>query len=200
MQRDERRRFQQEVRELMRMRRAALTKEEVEAASGEVRHRLLAHPFLAEERLVASYCGRGGEIGTMALNAALLGQGHTVALPRVNPQVRGEMHFYVAEDLGALAPGAFSIPEPPALPENLVEPGLIEAILVPLVAFDPQGNRLGMGGGYYDRLLKRLSGNCLIIGLAHDFQMVSALHPERWDMPLDEIVTPTRRVVLSRKC
>ena len=66
-----------------------------------------------------------------------------------------------------------------------------------LVAFDKKGNRMGMGGGYYDRMLKKGSATCKIIGVAYDFQKVDKLPVESWDMPLDEVITPTRSFIFS---
>ena len=67
-----------------------------------------------------------------------------------------------------------------------------DVVLVPLVAFDNQCNRIGMGAGFYDKALKGLSGLCtkpLLIGLAHQFQLVDSIKPDSWDEPLDVILT-----------
>ena len=85
----------------------------------------------------------------------------------------------------------FKIPEPKKTQGNLLRPEIIDAVLVPLVAFDQHGNRLGMGGGYYDRMLKKLSAQCLIIGIAYDFQYTETLPAEAWDMPMTEVITPS---------
>ncbi len=72
----------------------------------------------------------------------------------------------------------------------------LDFILTPLVAFDSQGNRLGMGGGYYDRTLAQIPDNAVkkpvLIGIAHQCQEVDALPIASWDVPLDYIVTPER--------
>ncbi len=83
--------------------------------------------------------------------------------------------------------------------DTLVEDESIDVVLLPLVGFDAQGNRLGMGGGYYDRLLKRLTARTLLIGIAYDFQEVRSINAKEWDMPVDEVITPTRHLVFREK-
>jgi 5-formyltetrahydrofolate cyclo-ligase len=72
----------------------------------------------------------------------------------------------------------------------------LDILLMPLVAFDEQGNRLGMGGGYYDRTLAKHYAEQRekpkLIGLAHDCQKVESLPIEAWDVPLQQILTPTK--------
>ena len=72
---------------------------------------------------------------------------------------------------------------------------------MPLVGFDNKGNRLGMGGGFYDRTLAnldRLSYRPLLIGVAHDCQQADALPVMQWDIPLNAIVTPTQTIRISQ--
>ena len=70
---------------------------------------------------------------------------------------------------------------------------------MPLVAFAPDGARIGMGGGYYDRLLKKIHPKCLTIGLAYDFQRLEHINIQSWDVPLDEILTPTQHYRIKAK-
>ena len=70
-------------------------------------------------------------------------------------------------------------------------------LIVPLVGFDEKGNRMGMGGGYYDRMLKKVSANCLIIGVAYEFQKVKKIPIENWDMPLNELITPENHYIFN---
>ena len=93
----------------------------------------------------------------------------------------------------------FHILEPENKQENLIRPDLIDAIVVPLVAFDKRGNRMGMGGGFYDRMLKKVSAECLLIGVAYDFQLIENVPTESWDMPLDEVITPTTHFIFNKK-
>ncbi len=84
----------------------------------------------------------------------------------------------------------FSIPEPKIF--KLIPPWSLDLVLVPLVAFDRTGNRLGMGGGYYDISFESnltRGKRPKMVGIAHSFQELSSLKPNPWDIPLDAIVT-----------
>lgn len=88
----------------------------------------------------------------------------------------------------------FGIPEPKASPRQTLKALELDLLLLPLVAFDSKGNRLGMGGGYYDRTLAHLNRQKgwrrpRIIGLAHELQRVDGLKNNAWDVPLDGIIT-----------
>ncbi len=187
------------IREHIRALREGLSAPERAEDAEKVHTQVLHHPFLQRPRLIASYISVRGELSTPELNAALMATGHTIALPVIDPKRRGIMNFYLHQKGAPLKPGALKIPEPEAFRENLISTDLIDCMLTPLVAFDLNGNRLGMGGGFYDRILKKLSGNCLIMGLAYDFQLEPNLPRERWDMPIDEVVTPTHHYVFSQK-
>ena len=92
------------------------------------------------------------------------------------------------------------IPEPYKKSDNLIDPKDLDLVITPLVGFDVDGNRLGMGGGYYDRTFaftKQHSddddhGPCLI-GVAYEFQNISQVPTESWDVPLDKLVTEIQR-------
>ena len=179
------------LRRQLRQRRAALPHGLVCAAARAAGRRVLAHPRLRRRRTVGSYCACRGELGTAALNRALLRRGHRVALPVIAGG--GRMAFYALQRGVCLQRGAFGIPAPRPVPARRVPAARLELLLVPLVAFDRRGRRLGMGGGYYDRLLAA-HPRLQTVGLAYDFQEVPRLHSQRWDRPLTEIITPTRHL------
>jgi 5-formyltetrahydrofolate cyclo-ligase len=88
----------------------------------------------------------------------------------------------------------FGIPEPEANTDQRCPPSRLHTVLMPLVAFDSHGNRLGMGGGYYDQTFAfkkrpRVSTKPRLIGVAHEFQRVAELPNNDWDVPLDGILT-----------
>ena len=70
---------------------------------------------------------------------------------------------------------------------------------VTLLAFDEKGNRLGMGGGFYDRMLKRISKDTLTIGIAYEFQKFDTIPIQSWDMPLDEVITEKKHYIFNKK-
>ena len=172
--------------------RKALTKEEVHALSQLVLARVLSHPYLQQPRLIASYLSCSGELDTITLNEQLQNKQHQLCLPVISPTERGIMDFHRYHSLAELKPNKFNIPEPLPSKESLVQPHELELVVVPLVGFTGSGARLGMGGGYYDRILKQISPNCLKLGLAYDFQRNDEIESKDWDVPLDEIITPTQ--------
>ncbi len=95
----------------------------------------------------------------------------------------------------------FSIPEPIYNENDLLAGNTLDLVLMPLLGFDKKGNRLGMGGGFYDRtfaFLNKNAGGPLLMGIAYDFQEVASLHAESWDIPLDFIATESR-LISARK-
>ena len=118
---------------------------------------------------------------------------HRVAAPRV--VAAGTMDAMLLG--GQLVRSRLGILEPPATGE-MVEPESIDAVLVPGLAFDSEGYRLGYGGGYYDRFLARCA-RALRIGLAFEAQMVESVRPHIRDQPLDHIVTERRVIDAGRR-
>ena len=118
---------------------------------------------------------------------------HTV-LPVLHPFTAGNLLFLRYSEMTVMTSNKYGIPEPVCEVQNVVPLTALDLLFVPLVGFDEMGNRLGMGGGYYDRTLNRLAKNhnTQIIGLAHDCQQVEQLPIAAWDVPLNAIVTPTR--------
>jgi 5-formyltetrahydrofolate cyclo-ligase len=117
-----------------------------------------------------------------------------VFFPRVDKSARLLRLYRVADPAKDLCPGALGIPEPrPGLPE--VSPEVIDWALVPGLAFDEQGFRLGRGGGYYDRLLPLLRPQAICWALCLSCQLVSRLPVEAHDAPLSGVSTPERELL-----
>jgi 5-formyltetrahydrofolate cyclo-ligase len=155
-----------DLRKSLRQRRAELTAEQVRAAS----ERCCAHAAPLVHGVVALYAAVRGEIDPSLLhvNDALW------------PRMDGD-HIRFCE--GPLRPGKFDIPEPTGAERRP------DVVIVPGVAFDRRGHRLGYGRGYYDRALAACP-SARRIGLCHFFQLVDALPEEAHDEPVDYIVTP----------
>lgn len=184
------REWRNQVRHIICEHRQHLSQEQVKNLSLQVQQNLKQHPFLQQKRRIASYMSFGGEIDTHALNDSL-NQFHHIVLPVIAPEQKGIMHFYRYLGREQLVCNKLKILEPQPLKENYLAPSDMEVVLVPLVAFALNGARIGMGGGYYDRLLKKIHPNCLTIGLAYDFQKIESINIQSWDVPLKEIITPT---------
>lgn len=131
-----------------------------------------------------------GEVDVAPLLDELWERGARVLLPRCRPGRPGELDLACCAGMEELAPGAFGIPEPHPDACPALDDCAPDLILVPAVALDRQGARLGYGAGYYDRLLARpdLEG-ALAVAPAYAFQVLDSLPADPWDRPVDVIVT-----------
>ncbi len=172
--------------------RPALTGEARTTASLAVAGRALALPGVMGARTVLAYAATAEELDPAPIVAALRARGARIAYPRVCGP--GALALHWCDDESVLTPGYCGIAEPPSeAPEATADE--FDLVLVPGAAFDEACGRLGMGGGFYDRLLPLLSREALAIGLAYDHQMVAALPMEAHDVPLGAVVTPTRTIL-----
>lgn len=156
-------------------------------------------PEIAAARCVAVYASMAGEPGTAPLRAALRERGVRVILPVVLPD--GLLDW--AEDTGELvAPVGFGGDEPPG--PRLGRDGIRQAdvVLVPALAVDTLGRRLGQGAGYYDRALPLLDAGVPVVAVVHDGELFdAAVEPvpsEPHDVRVDAVVTPTRHLRVER--
>jgi 5-formyltetrahydrofolate cyclo-ligase len=173
-------------------RRKALPVEERARRSQQATARLLGLPELVRATVVAGFSALPAEIDPAPALAAFRRRGVEVALPRMTagtPRLR----FHRTADLDQLRPGPFGVLEPPdSCPE--VPPDGIDLFLIPGLAFDAGGRRLGFGGGYYDELAPavRAGGRGILIGLGFDFQVVEHCPAGEGDALLDAVVTDGR--------
>lgn len=196
------------LRTKMAQRRQALSPEDHAALSLAAQKSLLADPAWQAARDVLCYCAVRGEMDTSLLLQAAWRQQKRLLLPRCRPDIPGEMALACVTCAEDLVPGAYQIPEPhpDRCPEIDQPPGACGPALaiLPGLAFDRRGNRLGYGGGYYDRLLspQNVCGAASqrpkwIIGLCYSFQLVDSLPTEPWDMPMHAIITDSEVLWLS---
>ena len=169
----------------LRRRRAGLDDDDQAAASMAVMARLARIPALRRAGLVAGYRAVRGELDIDAALILLAERGASVTVPRVHGEHLEFVRWH-ADD--PARPGPFGIPEP--MTDAIVPLRLHDVVLAPLVAFDDLGNRLGHGGGHYDRALTGCGADRpVVIGIAHSFQQVPRLTVEAWDIPIDAVVT-----------
>lgn len=150
---------------------------------------LLSLPELDSAKMVLTYAALPAELDPGLAIDRLRSRGVRVAYTRI--EAPGVLGIHEVADDSELIPGPLSIRQPsPDLPR--VAHDEIEAVLVPGVAFDECGARLGYGGGYYDQLLALLPEDCPRIGIAFDEQLLVDIPREEHDEHVDVIVTPTR--------
>jgi 5-formyltetrahydrofolate cyclo-ligase len=169
--------------------RRSVLPEEREAASYAIAEQVLGMPELAGATAVALYGASPEEADPAVLESALRERGVRISYPRVAGPQTLTLHWVADDD--ALAVGAFGLREPPGdAPDASITQ--LTAIIVPGVAFDASGNRLGFGGGFYDALLADATALPLTIGIAYDEQIVDSVPHDDRDQPVDVVVTPTR--------
>jgi len=171
-----------------RARRLAIPREQRDADAERLANALLRLPEFTRARLVLAYGANCEEIDPALAVSRLRDLGLRVAYPRVASKDVLDLHE--VDDPDDLVLGAFSIREPrPDAPR--VDASDVDAVLVPGVAFDRRGHRLGYGGGFYDRFLGALPKGPLRIGLAFDEQLFDEVPAEPHDEPVDVVVTPS---------
>ena len=178
-----------QLRQQIRKTRANLTALQQQQAEDSITQQALA---LIEERNaqhIALYISFDGEISTEKLIKILWMQGKQVYLPVLHPFNPNHLLFlrYLPET--PMLKNKFGILEPKLNVQNVLPLKELDILFTPLVAFDKQGNRLGMGGGFYDRTLQNWQNSSFIpVGLAHQCQQVEQLPTEAWDVPLHQIL------------
>jgi len=159
-------------------------------ASRVICERFAALPEYAAARTVMLYVHVRSEVRTQPLVAAALGEGKHVVVPCC---AGDELDLFRLESLEELEVGTFGIREPRrelrSVPSRHVRPDQLDLVMVPGVAFDRRGGRLGHGKGYYDRLLRQLRPDALAVGVAFECQLLPEVPMLEYDVFLDRIIT-----------
>ena len=179
------------IRKTMRTRRRMLSEKDQTLASGQLRHQLQKSGLLTNSRHLGLYIGNDGELDPSPAIPPLYRLGIHCYLPRLGANSSHTMHFASYTPGQTLTKNSFGIPAPSRRVSRLMPAFLLSTVLVPLVAFDLSGNRIGMGGGFYDRLFdpRKVSRRPKLIGVAYEFQKANQLPCEPWDIPLDGVIT-----------
>jgi 5-formyltetrahydrofolate cyclo-ligase len=178
------------LRIALRRQRQNLPPELVQEDSARIRDRLLSLDRFREAKSVMLYLPARGEVDTWPLLDHFWARDGEILLPRCCENAAGIMEAYAVTSRDDLGPGCFGLVEPQAKRARKVPIPEPEVILVPALAFDRRGYRLGFGGGYYDRFLPTLSCSPLLIGPAYAFQILKSIPVEPWDRPVEMIATP----------
>ncbi|MBQ0719684.1 MAG: 5-formyltetrahydrofolate cyclo-ligase [Gammaproteobacteria bacterium] len=188
-------------RSALRQRRRSLSaRQQRHAATAISRHLRQLQAFQRAQR-IAYYLANDGEISPHIAIDRAEKRGQHIYLPVLHPLKHNRLYFTSHRNQPELCTNRFGIAEP-RLKRNPVAPvWTLDIILLPLVGFDRYGNRMGMGGGFYDRTLARLNNSDLkrplLIGLAHHCQEVEQLQAQNWDIPLDIIATDRELICIK---
>lgn len=171
-----------EVRRQIREQKRAMTPEQIEQASAKLTQLFLATQQYQKAGTVYGYLPYNQEVRTIPLLAQALKDGKRVAVPKIYGD---EMRFIYLTDLGAVEPSDKGIPEPVADEPVADDPTAL--VLMPGVAFTENGQRIGYGGGYYDKFLAN-EPNHPTVALCYGFQIVPQLPTESYDIPVDLVL------------
>jgi 5-formyltetrahydrofolate cyclo-ligase len=182
------------LRRWLRAQRRSLSGSQQRNHAQALRRRLGRHPAFLGARRVGIYWPADGEIDPRPLLDLARARRKRWHLPVLCPHPHPRLWFLTFRPDEPMRPNRFGIPEPTRRNRRLRVALTLDLLLVPLVGFDAECHRLGMGGGYYDRTLSYLSHRDhwrrpRLIGLAHECQRVAALPVRPWDIPLDFVVT-----------
>ena len=170
-----------ELRNIIRQRKRAMTEEQIVAASLRLEELFLNHPLYRNAKTIYGYLPYNQEVRTTPMLEQALRDGKRVAVPKV---MGDEMKFFYVEDLNCPL-GYCSIPEPTGSEPEADDPTAL--VLMPGLAFDRQGHRIGYGGGFYDKFLTSEPGHPTL-ALCYGFQMVEHLETEEFDVPVDVVL------------
>jgi 5-formyltetrahydrofolate cyclo-ligase len=178
------------LRQRNRKLRAQLETEQLAVAANALAERILSLDEYRQAQHVGAYFAVNGEIGLMPVIDHALTQGKNVYLPNLDRQALRFSPFFHAQKMRI---NKFRLPEPDVGEAEMLMPEELDLVLAPLVVFDSERNRIGMGGGFYDRsfAFRKCPENKkpMLIGVAHELQKVERIVPQEWDVRLDMIVT-----------
>ena len=182
-----------ELRQRIRAQRSALSETEGRRAACALAKRITALPVFAAAQHIAGYLANNGEIDPSTILEKAHALNKCVYLPVLLGK-REPMLFAPYRPGLRLKPNCFGIPEPDIPTEDMLSPKQLDLVITPLVAFDPNGNRLGMGGGFYDRTFAFLNQppfpvKPYLLGVSYELQKVTELVRQPWDVSLAGIVT-----------
>ena len=145
-------------------------------------------------RRIALYLSANGELDPSPIVTISRRDSKQLYLPVLHPFRHGRLFFCEWREHALLQPNRFGILEPDCHGNARMPLRSLDLILIPLVAFDACAQRIGMGGGFYDRTLAKARGDSswkrpYLIGIAHELQKVSSIKSQKWDVPMDAVVT-----------
>ena len=186
-----------ELRKKILAQRQSLPQKEVEARSRQICESLAKSTYFKKAQNILFYSAIHNEVDLHNLAALALKEHKKVFFPRVEGK---DLMIYAVQNLNSdLESGYFKIKEPKTNKDNKSTPEKLDLILVPGVAFDLSGSRLGYGFGYYDRFLNtNINKSCLKMGIGYELQIIPSLPQETHDTCLD-LITTEDRIIICKK-
>lgn len=190
------------LRKEIRAKRRALSPHQQETCAQQFAdHFFKSHLFRNSDR-IAFYMANDGELDPSYLMAAAWAIGKKCYLPVLMHLHDKSLLFASYEPDMPMNYNQFGIPEPAVSARHRIKARNLDLIIMPLVAFDKRGNRIGMGGGYYDRTLAFLNARTQwhkprLVGIGYSFQEVSSINNESWDVPLSYIATEKKIISIK---
>jgi 5-formyltetrahydrofolate cyclo-ligase len=172
--------------------RDQLSPEEIIEKSSLIADSLYSLPAYLKANTVMFFIAFGSEVDTKAMLEETISRGKLALAPKALPKTRELIPSQIIDWEQDLAPGSYNIPEPREDKLRPLEPDKIDLLIVPGVAFDQKGNRLGYGGGYYDRFFPLLKPGTPLVALVFDLQLQPDIPVDEWDRRVDCIITEKR--------
>lgn len=175
----------EEIRKAIRLQKRALQQEEMELQGKQIFHQITKFQDYQTAGLIFTYMSYNQEVDTTHIILDALASGKQVAVPKVEGR---EIVFYYIESLEQMVPGYQGILEPKSQRVAVPEHGMF--MIMPGLAFSTQGQRIGYGGGFYDRYLDQYHEESFVTcAVAYDFQVFDSLPSEEFDQRIDYIIT-----------
>lgn len=189
--------LRQALRNELREKRNALPQHSQWQASESIVEQICQFVRLKRGQRIATYLSNDGELDLNRFHQWCWSNAVDVNLPVIHPFHKHHLLMLQYTKNTTLVANRFGIQEPALSCPDVTLLDSLDVVLLPLVGFDERGNRLGMGGGFYDRTLASLvkqPDRPKFIGIAHDCQQVKQLPVAPWDVTLDAIITPTQAI------
>ena len=171
-----------ELRSLIRQQKRAMTESQIREKSEKLGQLFAASAAYRNAKTVYGYLPYNQEVRTVAMLERAIADGKRVAVPKV---IGDDMKFIYIADLSRVEKGYAGIPEP--VDDGPIADDPTALVLMPGLAFDREGHRIGYGGGFYDRILAQEPDHPTL-ALCDDFQMMESLEPEEFDIPVDTVL------------
>ncbi len=191
--------MKQSLRQELRAERQNLTDQQKQRASEAIKDKIEHLSFFNEARDISFYLANDNEICPTPIRQVAEYHAKRCYLPVLHPR-NSLLYFGRYRSGESLKSNRYGIPEPIATPDSAIAPEDLDVVFVPLVGFDREGHRLGMGGGYYDRTFSfcnQTSERPLLVGLAYSFQENQTIPEDDWDIALDMVITEQEVIMVS---